>query len=120
MTTEQVEARAVMVLVFRLVQRYELTPQEASVAVGQRRRGETGPHTHLVAEEATALMRDMAAPFRAFLEAMRPAAEAAAAAMSELSRALRAAIPQQPAGRPGRDRPAWASPYGPPPRRRSP
>ncbi|WP_284576703.1 hypothetical protein [Streptomyces sp. 2P-4] len=118
MTPDQAHARAALILIRRLVQNHGLTVEEAVTAVAQRRRGETGPHTQLVAREATAVVREAAAPIRAALEALRPAFAAATAAMAELARALRAAIPSQPAASTHRDRPAWATPYGPPPRQR--
>jgi len=119
MTPEQASAQAALILIGRLIKRHGLTVEEAVTAVAQCRRREDGPHTHLVVAEAAAVMAEAMAPIRAFIEAMRPAVQAAAAAMADFGRALRAAIPQQPADRPGRNRPAWASPYGPPPRRRS-
>ncbi|MFD5788633.1 hypothetical protein ACFWH1_18670 [Streptomyces sp. NPDC127037] len=114
MTPEQASAHAALILIGRLVRLHGLTTEEAVTAVAQRRRREDGPHTHLVVAEAHTVLAEAMAPIRTFMEAMRPVATAAAAAMAELARAL------QPIARraaTGRDRPAWASPYGPPPRR---
>ncbi|MFD0209174.1 hypothetical protein ACFVH9_08550 [Streptomyces hirsutus] len=113
MTPEQ--ARAALWLTGRLIKRHGLTVEEAVTAVAQKQRQETGPHTHLVAAEAAAVMSEATATLRALMDAVRPAAEAAAAAMAALVRALQTA-PQPPA-RARRDRPAWVSPYGPPRRR---
>ncbi|BBA98299.1 hypothetical protein RVR_4431 [Actinacidiphila reveromycinica] len=115
MTPEQASARAALVLIHRLVRRHGLSVEDAATAVAQRRRREDGPHTHLVVAEAHAVLAEAMAPIRTFMEAMRPVAKAAAAAMAELARALQPVARQVAAGR---DRPAWASPYGPPPRRR--
>lgn len=111
------EARAAVVLMLRLVTRRGLTPQEASTAVDQVHRGETGPHTHLATMEAAQLLAEATAPVRAMLEALRPIAENAARAMAELARALAPITKQLATGNRG-DRLAWVSPYGPPPRRR--
>ncbi|MFF1962957.1 hypothetical protein ACFVW5_04915 [Streptomyces sp. NPDC058232] len=116
MPPEEASARAALLLTARLVQRHELTPQEASLAVEQARQKDTGPHTHLVTLEAMQVLREATAPIRATIEALRPIAEAAAAAMAELARALQPAAQQTTAAR--NDRPAWATPYGPRPRRR--
>ncbi|MFD3609001.1 hypothetical protein ACFWXA_13170 [Streptomyces atroolivaceus] len=116
MTPEQASARAALLLIGRLVRLRGLTVEEAVTAVAQRRRREDGPHTDLVVAEAHAVMAEALAPIRAAIDAMKPMAQAAATAMAELSRALRQAAPATVAAR--ADRPAWASPYGPPPRRR--
>ncbi|MBT2453306.1 hypothetical protein [Streptomyces sp. ISL-86] len=118
MTPEQARARAALLLIGRLVRLRGLTVEEAVTAVAQRRRRETGPHTDLVVAEAHAVMSEALAPIRAAMEAFKPIAQAAAAAMAELARALRPIAQQTAAAR--RDRPAWATPYGPPPRRRFP
>lgn len=116
MTPEQASAHAALILVGRLVQRRGLTVEEAVTAVAQRRRREDGPHTDLVVAEAHAVMSEALAPVREFMEAMRPMMQAATTAMAELGRALLQSAPAATAAR--RDRPAWATPYGPPPRRR--
>lgn len=56
---------------------------------------------------------------RAFVEAVRPAVEQAAATLAEISRAAQAAGLLDEQGKPVErsDRPAWQSPYGPPTRR---
>ncbi|WP_228976704.1 hypothetical protein [Streptomyces sp. DH12] len=116
MTPEQASVRAAQLLIGRLVKRHGLTVEEAVAAVAQRRRREAGPHTDLVVAEATAVLAEVLAPVRAVMEALRPMAQAAAAAMADLARALRQAATATRGTR--ADRPAWASPYGPPPRRR--
>lgn len=114
MTPEQAHGQAFLVLAKRLVDHHGLTTVEAFTAVGQRHRRETGPHTHLVTTEAATVLEEACAPIRAFAAALVPAAEAACAAVRELVEALQ----QQPNVPPGRrDRPAWATPYGPPPHR---
>ncbi|MFC9341433.1 hypothetical protein ACFT0G_25390 [Streptomyces sp. NPDC057020] len=115
-STEHAE-RVDRVLVLLLITRRELTPQEASLAVGQARRGEVGPHTHLVTLEAAWLLAAATAPVRAALEALAPFAETAARAMADLARVM-ASVTQQLATANRSDRPTWASPYGPPPRGR--
>ncbi|MFZ4266552.1 hypothetical protein [Streptomyces arboris] len=112
MTPEQASARAALLLVRRLISRHGLTYEDAVTAVTQRRRGEDGPHTHLVLAEATAVLREAIEPIRTFAAALRPAAEAAARAMTTLTAALRTA-PATTQAHP--DRPAWATPYGPRP-----
>jgi len=107
MTPEQARASAALLLIRRLVKNHGLTVEEAVTAVTQRRQNETGPHTHLVAQEATAVVREAAAPLRAFAEAIRPALAAATAAMAELARALRTATTPLPAPHP-------TGPSGPP------
>ncbi|MER7739975.1 hypothetical protein ABTX34_16945 [Streptomyces sp. NPDC096538] len=104
------EIQAAVLLRHRLVTRHGLTSEEATIAIVQRHRGEEGPHTHLVAAEATAALKEVTAEFRAVMEALRPAAEAAAAAVRAFLQAVRTA--PHPVGR-RRDRPAWQSPYGP-------
>ncbi|MFF4388544.1 hypothetical protein ACFY0G_17455 [Streptomyces sp. NPDC001552] len=119
MTPEQASARAALVLIHRLIQNRGLTVEEAVVAVAQRRRREVGPHTDLVTAEAAAVLHEAFAPIRAMMEAFKPVAQAMATAMADLVRALqRPAI--QGAATARASRPAWASPYGPPPRRRFP
>ncbi|RWZ73361.1 hypothetical protein EQK42_24840, partial [Streptomyces albidoflavus] len=112
MTPEQASARASIILTRRLVTNHGLTVEEAITALAQRRRRETGPHTHLVVAEANAVLAEALQPIRAAIEALRPMAEAAATAMGDLGRALRQTTPAAQAAR--RDRPAWATPYGPP------
>jgi hypothetical protein len=52
---------------------------------------------------------------RKLIEAFQPVVKAAAAAMADLVKTFQPVV-QQIAAR--RDRPAWVTPYGPPPRRR--
>ncbi|MEC3995216.1 hypothetical protein VSR01_17405 [Actinacidiphila sp. DG2A-62] len=117
MTPEQASARAALLLISRLVRNHGLTADEAATAVVQRRRRETGPHTHLVIVEANAVLAEAFAPMRKVIEAFQPIAKAAAAAMADLVRAFQPVAQQAAAAH--RDRPAWASPYGPPPRGRN-
>ncbi|MEU2487101.1 hypothetical protein ABZ593_21140 [Streptomyces sp. NPDC012617] len=116
LTPEQASARAAIILMRRLIANHGLTVEEAVTAVAQRRRRETGPHTHLVVAEAHAVMAEALVPIRAAIEALAPMAQTLAAAMAELRRALRQTTTKAAAAR--RDRPAWATPYGPPLRRR--
>ncbi|WP_045563008.1 hypothetical protein [Streptomyces sp. FxanaA7] len=61
--------------------------------------------------------QEMARMFaRAYVQAVKPAMEAAAAAFAEVQKAVQHANPPLPPGR-RHDRPAWQSPYGPPRRR---
>ncbi|KPI33341.1 hypothetical protein OV450_1429 [Actinobacteria bacterium OV450] len=113
------QARAALMLIHRLIRNHGLTVEEAVTAVAQRRRHETGPHTHLVTAEATAVLDEAFAPIRALMEALKPVAEALTAAMAELAARLRPVAEQAAnATATATSRPAWASPYGPPPRRR--
>ncbi|WSA82678.1 hypothetical protein OG930_43835 [Streptomyces sp. NBC_01799] len=89
---------------------------KAVTPVAQRRRRETGPHTELVLAEAQAVLAEAMAPMCSLMEAFQPLAEAAAAAIAELGRALQPVAQQATGSR--RDRPPGAAPYGPPPRRR--
>ncbi|WP_019548576.1 hypothetical protein [Streptomyces sulphureus] len=107
--------RAAVLLTHCLVHRHGITVSQAFTAVDQVQRGETGPHTALVVEEARAIMRDMATAFAPVVEAFRRLAPAVQAAAAQLGKALNL---QQPARSPRRDRPVWQSPYGPPARRR--
>ncbi|WP_086780274.1 hypothetical protein [Streptomyces griseus] len=118
MTPEQADAQAALLVARRLVHNHGLTPDEALLAVLQRRRGDTGPHTGLVAQEANAIVEEAAAPIRAFATAMAPAVEAACTAIRELLNCLQLPPAHQPVTN-RRDRPAWATPYGPPPRARN-
>ncbi|MEU8834858.1 hypothetical protein [Streptomyces sp900116325] len=119
MTPEQASARAALLLIGRLVKNHGLTVEEATTAVGQRRRRETGPHTHLVLAEAHDVLTEAMAPIRALADAMAPMVRAATAAMSEIVSTLRQPATQQTTTA-NRDRPTWATPYGPPPSRRFP
>lgn len=121
MTPEQAQARAALLMILRLVRHHDLTAAEAANAVSQRRRGETGPHTHLVTMEADAIIREAAAPLRAAIQALQPLMQMAADAMAELLRAAQqAATGIRASTKAPRTRPAWMSAYGPPTRRRFP
>lgn len=117
MTPEQAQGRAAVMLAARLVDRHGLTAREALTAVAQVQRHETGPHTHLVRAEATAVLNEIAAPFRALVQAVQPLFATAARAASDLLAAFRTR-PQETHEPVSRRRPAWQSPYGPPPRHR--
>ncbi|MEH0402912.1 hypothetical protein ACFY7V_03735 [[Kitasatospora] papulosa] len=116
MTPEQVQATAALILIRRLVRNHELTVEEAVTAVARQQRQEIGPHTHLVVQEATAVISEVAGPLRALAAAMLPAVRDAAAAMAKLLAPFRTS-PAAAATKGRKDRPAWVSPYGPPPRR---
>ncbi|MFI7137212.1 hypothetical protein ACIBQ5_05415 [Streptomyces massasporeus] len=118
-------AAAHALLVLRLVDNHGLTPPTAETAVRAAEAGEPTEHTELVAAEARAAAAEMGqqltqAIVHAF-QAMQPALQAAAAAARKFTEALQTtATVQAPHGKPVKrpDRPAWASPYGPPPRGR--
>jgi len=107
------------VIVQRLIDRRDLTPEEARSAILAAERGQTGPHAELAAVEAQAALDEIAASFRA---AFRPMLERAAAQFVQIKEALQrlpdpvgCEVHGKPARR--RDRPAWQTPYGPPRRR---
>jgi uncharacterized protein with von Willebrand factor type A (vWA) domain len=83
----------------------------------------TVPTPEITAEQREQLLRNVAETFAAidrFARALWPQLEAAARAFAELGQQLQDAglidADGKPTARP--DRPAWVSPYGPPPRRR--
>ncbi|MFC8723702.1 hypothetical protein [Streptomyces bacillaris] len=122
MTTSRAQARAhaSLVLIHRLVHRRGLTVEQAVTAVAQSQRNEPGPHTTLVAAEAMKALVEATTPIRALLESLAPAAKARAqkAAAALRAAADRLARPATPPDENGRySRPAWVSPYGPPPRK---
>lgn len=107
------------VLTRRLIDRHDLTPEEARDAVLAVDRGEGGVHAELVAAEARAIAAEMTARIRI---ALQPMAEAAINTLKQLSESLaqlRQAGLCDNDGKPARrrDRPAWQTPYGPPRRR---
>lgn len=110
------------VLAERLVDR-GLTEDEAAAAIRAAENGQPTTHLELLSAEARAAaaeaVQQTSEIMRAFARAMQPIAQAAAATLRQLDEALRAAG-YTPGGKPGRrrDRPAWQSPYGPPPRRK--
>ncbi|MFD5231001.1 hypothetical protein ACFWJ5_21175 [Streptomyces qaidamensis] len=70
-------------------------------------------------EQVRAAIEQMRAAFRTWAEAVVPAVRALVAEFARLAEQLREAGVVDDQGRPApRDRPAWQSPYGPPPRRR--
>ncbi|MCM1964862.1 hypothetical protein [Streptomyces sp. G1] len=118
MTPEQTRASMNLTMIGRLVQRHGLTAEEAATAVAQHSRGETGPHTPLIAAEAFVMLGEFTARLRAALiEAFAPAMERLAAGLAQLARNVQT-LTEQDTGRRRSDRPAWVSPYGPPARRR--
>ncbi|MFE5395782.1 hypothetical protein ACFQ9U_14585 [Streptomyces sp. NPDC056568] len=73
-------------------------------------------------EQVRAAVEEVRTALKAWAEAVAPAIRAAAQAFAQLAEAARTAsrddyalAPPRPVRR---DRPAWQSPYGPPPRRR--
>ncbi|WP_030672318.1 hypothetical protein [Streptomyces sp. NRRL B-1347] len=113
---DQRRAHAALLLVSRLISRHNLTHAEACRAVVHRQRNETGPHTHLVDAEALALAEEAMAPLRAMIQAAQPHLRALTTAVVDLVRAFEQ-LNQQKAHASRQGRPAWESPYGPPPRR---
>ncbi|MEV7991578.1 hypothetical protein AB0O67_06590 [Streptomyces sp. NPDC086077] len=70
-------------------------------------------------EQVRAAVEQVRAALRAWAEAVAPAVRALAEQFAQLAEHLREAGVVDDQGRPARrDRPAWQSPYGPPPRRR--
>ncbi|MET7811766.1 hypothetical protein ABZT26_13010 [Streptomyces sp. NPDC005395] len=70
-------------------------------------------------ERVRAAVEQMRAALRAWAEAVAPAVPAMAEEFVRLAEHLREAGVVDEQGRPTRrDRPAWQSPYGPPPRRK--
>jgi len=96
----------------RISDRHDLPQESALQAVRDAERGISTDHTDLVKAEAQTLISESVDRIRV---ALRPVLSNLAAALQH----LRAAVPCD--DRPGparRDRRAWQSPYGPPPRRR--
>lgn len=109
-------------VVRRLVDDHGLTPDVAAAAVHAVETGQPTEHQHLVTAAARVaaaeLVQRLGQIFEAFTRALEPMARAAAAAMRQFDEALRAAGHRASSSRHGRrDRKAWESPYGPPPRR---
>jgi acyl-CoA reductase-like NAD-dependent aldehyde dehydrogenase len=70
-------------------------------------------------EQVRAAVEQVRAALRAWAEAVAPSVRALVAEFARLAEHLREAGVVDDQGRPARrDRPAWQSPYGPPPRRR--
>ncbi|MFJ1731488.1 hypothetical protein [Streptomyces sp. NPDC088254] len=79
----------------------------------------TTPAPAVDPERVRAAVEQMRAALRAWGEAVAPAVRAMAEEFARLAQHLREAGVVDDHGRPvRRDRPAWQSPYGPPPRRR--
>ncbi|WP_031104303.1 hypothetical protein [Streptomyces sp. NRRL S-146] len=119
-------AAAHAMLVLRLVDNHGLTPPAAEAAVRAAHTGEPTEHSELVAAEARAAAAEMGQQLTQtvvhLFQAMQPALQAAAAAARKFAEALQQASKDDyelapPPIRP-KDRPAWQSPYGPPPTRR--
>ncbi|MFF9269118.1 hypothetical protein [Streptomyces rochei] len=118
--TGRAAARAV--LVSRLVDR-GLEPAVAAAAVRAAETGQATEHLELLSAEARAAAAEagqrVGQVVAAFVRALQPVVQAAAAVMRQLDDALRTAGHTASSGKPDcRDRPAWQSPYGPPPRRK--
>ncbi|MFF8485195.1 hypothetical protein [Streptomyces antibioticus] len=113
-------------LVHRLVDYQGLDPETARAAVLAAERGQHTEHTALVHAEARAVVarttHAAAQAVAAFLRAMRPALDALAANVRAAAAALANATRHTPSSHTpssrGADRPAWQSPYGPPPKRK--
>ncbi|MGW2170379.1 hypothetical protein ACWC1C_07585 [Streptomyces sp. NPDC001705] len=111
-------------LVRRLVDNHDLREDQAAAAVHAAEHGEEHEHLELVSAEARAAVAERAQELGRvvtdFMRALRPMAEAAAATLRQFAEALRTAGFTTPDNKPARrrDRPAWQSPYGPPPRRK--
>lgn len=108
------------VLIQRLIERHGLSVEAARAAILAAERGQTGPHTELAAREAQAALDEATAQFRA---AFLPLIQRVADQFRQIKAAfqhLPEAVGCDNCGNPTRhrDRPAWQSPYGPPPRRR--
>lgn len=79
----------------------------------------TTPPPTVDAEQLRAAVDQLRAALRAYVDAVAPAVRQMAEQFARLAAALREAGVVDHQGRPTRrDRPAWQSPYGPPPRRR--
>ena len=106
-------------LVQRLVDRRGLTPDQAREAVGAAERGQDGPYTDLVGQEAQVIADEVCNQLRA---AFRPVIERVAEQVKQVAEAFQqlreSAACEHQAPVPRRDRPVWQSPYGPPTRRR--
>ncbi|MET8818495.1 hypothetical protein [Streptomyces rochei] len=115
-------AAARAVLVSRLVDR-GLEPAEAAAAVRAAETGQPTEHLELLSAEARAAAAEagqrVGQLLVAFVRALQPVVQAAAAVLRQLDEALRTAGHTASSGKlDRRDRPAWQSPYGPPPRRK--
>lgn len=79
----------------------------------------TTPPPTVDPEQVRAAVEQVRAGLRAWAEAVAPAVRTVAEEFARLAEQLREAGVVDDQGRPvRRDRPAWQSPYGPPPRRR--
>lgn len=117
MTPEQTRAAMNLKMIGRLVERHGLTAEDAATAIAQHHRGETGPHTPLITAEAFAMLGEFTARLRAAIsEAFTAVVREAAESFAAFTRAVESSAAPGSGRRP--DRPAWASPYGPPARRR--
>lgn len=108
------------ILIRRLVEQHDLTRLTARHAVLAAERGSDSERANLVRAEARAVAVELGERIRI---AMRPMAEAAIAALKQISESIKQLqqagicdVHGKPA--PRCDRPAWQSPYGPARRRR--
>lgn len=113
-------ANGSIVLVRRLIERHGLTETEARAAVLAAERGQDAEHARLAAVEASAVIAEVSAQFRAAFEPMIRRVADQMRQIKEAFQHLPEAVGCGDCGKPARrrDRPAWQSPYGPPRRRR--
>lgn len=113
------------VLTRRLVEHHGLTRFTARRAVIAVEQGCDTPHADLVRTEAAEALRPFVEAFHQIREQLRPTLEGWAAVWRSFAEHVRrsglaaqddyALAPPRPSPK---ERPAWQSPYGPPPRRR--
>lgn len=123
LTSAELRARlaAREVLTRRLVERHGLTRFTARRAVLAVEQGRDTPHADLVRAEAQAFMAPWVEAMQQLYERLRPIADAWTKAMRAAADAVSAAQTARAddyvLAPPPDHRPAWQSPYGPPPRR---
>jgi hypothetical protein len=107
------------VLVHRLSDRHGLRLLESHFAVRRVALGIPGRHEELVRAEAHLLLREIVATLQRVVTELARALMSALQQLGEAARRASAAMEQAAANNQAarRDRPAWATPYGPPPRR---
>lgn len=100
----------------RLIDRHDMDPLDAALAVWNFMRGIDGPHTELVRAEGRELLAEIFAPMTKALQelmaAVAPAFKAAVEAVQRASTAVQSDYVLVSAAK-TRDRPAWQSPHGP-------
>ncbi|WP_330339376.1 hypothetical protein [Streptomyces sp. NBC_00557] len=109
-------------LIRRLTERHEMTTEAALQAVLDAERGTRSPQADLARAEARAFTQEALAPlvdaFQRLREAARPIAQAWAETLRQLAEHLnRAGLTDRDTRPRCAGRPAWQSPYGPPPRK---